>query len=29
MDDALVGGTVSAIMLDEWEEATAGTAGST
>lgn len=24
MDDALVGGTVSAIMLDEWEEATAG-----
>ncbi|HYA53547.1 MAG TPA: helix-turn-helix transcriptional regulator [Streptosporangiaceae bacterium] len=24
MDDALVGGTVSAIMLDEWEEATVG-----
>ena len=24
MDDALVGGTVSAIMLDEWEEATLG-----
>jgi transcriptional regulator with XRE-family HTH domain len=24
MDDALVGGTVSAIMLDQWEEATVG-----
>jgi transcriptional regulator with XRE-family HTH domain len=24
MDDALVGGTVSAIMLDEWEDATVG-----
>src|SRR2546430_17731931 len=24
MDDALVGGTVSAIMLDEWEDATLG-----
>jgi hypothetical protein len=24
MDDALVGGTVTAIMLDEWEEATVG-----
>jgi hypothetical protein len=24
MDDALVGGTVSTIMLDEWEDATVG-----